>query len=74
MYIYNVVLYDPQSVSPGLVKTEMPGEQLLKSHPCLDAVDIANGVLYVLGTPPHVQVNILNKLIILINNYAQNFC
>lgn len=36
-------------------------EQQLKSHPeitYLETEDIANAVLYVLGTPPNVQVNI----------------
>jgi NADP+-dependent farnesol dehydrogenase len=46
-----------QSVSPGLVKTEMPPQQFLETYSYLDPEDIANGVLYVLGTPPHVQVS-----------------
>ena len=46
-----------QSVSPGLVKTEMPPQEFLENHPYLNPEDIANGVLYVLGTPPHVQVS-----------------
>jgi NADP+-dependent farnesol dehydrogenase len=45
-----------QSLSPGLVKTEMPPKELLEKSPGLNAEDIADGVLYVLGTPPHVQV------------------
>jgi len=45
-----------QSISPGLVKTEMPPQQILESLPYLNPEDIADGVLYVLGTPPHVQV------------------
>jgi NADP+-dependent farnesol dehydrogenase len=45
-----------QSLSPGLVKTEMPPKQFLENYPVLNAEDIADGVLYVLGTPPHVQV------------------
>ncbi|GFG29130.1 hypothetical protein Cfor_12656 [Coptotermes formosanus] len=44
------------SLSPGLVKTEMPPKEMLESRPALDAEDIADSVLYVLGTPPHVQV------------------
>ncbi|GFG29135.1 hypothetical protein Cfor_12660, partial [Coptotermes formosanus] len=44
------------SLSPGLVKTEMPPKEFLENHPALNAEDIADGVLYVLGTPPHVQV------------------
>jgi NADP+-dependent farnesol dehydrogenase len=45
-----------QSVSPGLVQTEMPAEWLLEKSPYLNPEDIADAVLYVLGTPPHVQV------------------
>ena len=45
-----------QSISPGLVKTEMPPQQFLENYPYLNPEDIADGVLYVLGTPPHVQV------------------
>ncbi|XP_021929710.1 farnesol dehydrogenase-like [Zootermopsis nevadensis] len=44
------------SLSPGLVKTEMPPQAFLDACPYLNAEDIADGVLYVLGTPPHVQV------------------
>ena len=45
-----------QSISPGLVKTEMVPEEYLKISPYLQPEDIAAGVLYVLGAPPHVQV------------------
>jgi NADP+-dependent farnesol dehydrogenase len=45
-----------QSLSPGLVKTEMPSKELVESCPFLNPEDIADSVLYVLGTPPHVQV------------------
>jgi NADP+-dependent farnesol dehydrogenase len=45
-----------QSLSPGLVKTEMPPQKLLDICPSLNPEDIADGVLYVLGAPPHVQV------------------
>jgi hypothetical protein len=34
----------------------MPPEEYLKTYPALKPEDIAAGVLYVLGTPPHVQV------------------
>ncbi|KAJ9585028.1 hypothetical protein L9F63_020638 [Diploptera punctata] len=44
------------SLSPGLVKTEMPPKQYLDTMPCLDAKDIADACLYILGTPPHVQI------------------
>jgi len=45
-----------QSISPGLVKTEMPPQKYLENNPYLNSEDIADGVVYVLGTPPHVQV------------------
>jgi len=45
-----------QSVSPGLVETEMPPEDFFNMSPALKSEDIAAGVLYVLGAPPHVQV------------------
>jgi NADP-dependent 3-hydroxy acid dehydrogenase YdfG len=48
-----------QSLSPGLVKTEMPSKEFLDAHPALNPEDIADGVLYVLGTPPHVQVRLV---------------
>jgi NADP-dependent 3-hydroxy acid dehydrogenase YdfG len=34
----------------------MPPPQFLQNNPYLNPEDIADGVLYVLGTPPHVQV------------------
>jgi NADP+-dependent farnesol dehydrogenase len=45
-----------QSLSPGLVKTEMVSDWFLGKLPYLNPEDIADAVLYVLGTPPHVQV------------------
>jgi NADP+-dependent farnesol dehydrogenase len=53
-----------QSLSPGAVKTEFMiasgnpnlDPELLKHLPFLDSKDIADAVLYILGTPPHVQV------------------
>ena len=45
-----------QSISPGLVDTEMIPEEYLKMSPALKPEDIAAGVLYALGAPPHVQV------------------
>jgi hypothetical protein len=39
-----------------MVETEMVPEEYLKMRPALKAEDIAAGVLYVLGAPPHVQV------------------
>lgn len=49
-----------QSISPGTVKTEIFTEralEFLKDMPMLEAEDISDAVMYVLGTPPHVQVN-----------------
>nr|XP_029724783.1 farnesol dehydrogenase-like [Aedes albopictus] len=46
------------SISPGMVRTKMLPEELLsKGYPKLEAEDISNAVLYVLGTPPRVQVH-----------------
>jgi NADP+-dependent farnesol dehydrogenase len=53
-----------QSISPGITRTgiaeasKTPIEVLenFKDFPSLEPVEIANAVLYVLGTPPHVQV------------------
>ncbi|XP_012259503.2 farnesol dehydrogenase-like [Athalia rosae] len=56
------------SLSPGLVNTEMIdsasnsdesglNQNFLRSQPILNPEDIANGIVYVLSTPPHVQVS-----------------
>jgi NADP+-dependent farnesol dehydrogenase len=53
-----------QSLSPGAVKTEFltaSGRtdidlEQFKDIPFLESKDIADGVVYILGTPPHVQV------------------
>ncbi|KAJ8932482.1 hypothetical protein NQ314_014627 [Rhamnusium bicolor] len=54
------------SLSPGLVNTEILSEEfkqserfkkIIEGKQILDPVDIADGVIYVLSTPPHVQVN-----------------
>jgi NADP+-dependent farnesol dehydrogenase len=58
------VLFYLQSISPGLVKTEIldvsgiafPSENVYRNYAHLEAKDVAEAVLYVLGTPPHVQV------------------
>lgn len=51
------------SLSPGLVKTDIfeasnhpMSEVVFKMMPYLNPEDISQGVLYILGTPPHVQV------------------
>lgn len=52
----------PQSICPGAVDTEIlqsaeiAGLFDLKTLPMLKSEDIADAVVYVLGTPPHVQV------------------
>nr|ARE68913.1 farnesol dehydrogenase [Epicauta chinensis] len=50
------------SISPGFVTTEIIEANNIqidknRSIPALDAVDVANAVLYVLSTPPNVQVH-----------------
>ncbi|XP_069683470.1 dehydrogenase/reductase SDR family member 11-like isoform X2 [Periplaneta americana] len=53
------------SVSPGLVNTEFTTvsskdhnpETMQQTHPHLQPEDLAAAVMYVLGTPPHVQVH-----------------
>lgn len=42
------------SISPGIVRSEMTANNQFKS--ILEAEDISSGVLYILSTPPHVQV------------------
>ncbi|XP_049547185.1 farnesol dehydrogenase-like [Anopheles darlingi] len=46
------------SISPGLVSTEsVPDSMKTDGTPILEPEDIADAVLYVLGTPPRVQVH-----------------
>nr|CAD7597154.1 unnamed protein product [Timema genevievae] len=51
------------SISPGLVETEFAnirgpeGKKVYKENPVLQAKDLADAVIYTLGTPPHVQVH-----------------
>ncbi|KAJ9580230.1 hypothetical protein L9F63_004103 [Diploptera punctata] len=45
------------SISPGVVKTSQTQREFLKMMPYLEPKDIADGVLYALGTPPHVQIH-----------------
>uniref|UniRef100_U5ETL4 Putative dehydrogenase n=1 Tax=Corethrella appendiculata TaxID=1370023 RepID=U5ETL4_9DIPT len=46
------------NISPGIVDTELYiGMSLPPETQYLQSIDIANAVLYVLGTPPHVQVH-----------------
>jgi hypothetical protein len=59
-------LYPLQSISPGCTRTaiaegsKIPEEimSLFKDIAILEPEEIANAVLYVLGTPPHVQVSL----------------
>lgn len=60
----NLKNYSSQSISPGAVKTEIFTPSILESiesgkieFPFLESVDIADAILYVLGTPPRVQVS-----------------
>ena len=53
-----------QSLSPGVVATEMCPQDFLNTSPALKPEDIAESVLYVLCTPPHVQVRTLCVCII----------
>lgn len=58
--IYFAFFFHLKSISPGFVKTDITDEgifkEILKVRPYLDAEDVSAAVLYVLGTPPHVQV------------------
>ncbi|GAB0092772.1 hypothetical protein DMENIID0001_078060 [Sergentomyia squamirostris] len=48
------------SVSPGAVKTEIVSEEAIEQYgnlPFLEAEDVSQSVLHVLGTPPHVQIH-----------------
>ncbi|XP_055695278.1 farnesol dehydrogenase-like [Lutzomyia longipalpis] len=48
------------SISPGIVKTEIVTSELLEkfgNFPYLEAEDVSQSVLHVLGTPPHVQIH-----------------
>uniref|UniRef100_A0A182T3W7 Dehydrogenase n=1 Tax=Anopheles maculatus TaxID=74869 RepID=A0A182T3W7_9DIPT len=46
------------SISPGLVRTEIiPNSAAISEMPILEPEDIANAILYALGTPPRVQVH-----------------
>lgn len=55
------VLIFPQSISPGPVETDMLRTVLSvdrNTFPMLQDVDIANAVVYTLGTPDGVEVRI----------------
>ncbi|XP_046412390.1 farnesol dehydrogenase-like [Neodiprion virginianus] len=52
------------SISPGLIRTEFlavatteaVAEAVYSQRPILDPEDVANAIVYALGTPPHLQV------------------
>ncbi|XP_051172967.1 uncharacterized protein LOC127289210 [Leptopilina boulardi] len=44
------------TIFPGLVKTEMAPEIAYKLYPYIDSKDISESIIYVLSTPPHVQI------------------
>ncbi|XP_033218291.1 farnesol dehydrogenase-like [Belonocnema kinseyi] len=46
------------SIHPGLVKTEMAPSRVYENSPYVNPEDIADGVIYALSTPSHVQVEI----------------
>lgn len=55
-----------QSVSPGFVRTEIITangfeieEELLRKLPYLKSEDVADAVLYTLGTAPHILVSLI---------------
>lgn len=45
-----------QSISPGLVDTDIVPKALVEQNAHLQVEDISATVLYVLSAPPHVQV------------------
>ncbi|KAG8225756.1 hypothetical protein J437_LFUL005715 [Ladona fulva] len=62
-YVHSASKHGVTSISPGLVNTEMiqdfltPGMDSLDGKPMLEPKDIADSVVYVLSTPPHVQIH-----------------
>lgn len=58
LYIY-CVFSNAQSISPGFVKTEIVPAAVMETYKdmaALESEDVSAAVLYVLGTPPRVQV------------------
>jgi NADP-dependent 3-hydroxy acid dehydrogenase YdfG len=60
---WNLYFFWWQSISPGLVRTEFQDgfpddgtKEAVSQMPALKPEDIAEAVLYILSTPPHVQV------------------
>ncbi|XP_023719731.1 farnesol dehydrogenase isoform X1 [Cryptotermes secundus] len=58
------------NISPGIVRTEMLssgitrtiGPDIYDKVACLDPKDVSDAVIYVLGTPPHIQIQELTLL------------
>lgn len=44
-------------MSPGFVKTEIFEDDVYENNKYLQPEDVSNAILFVLGTPEHVQVN-----------------
>lgn len=60
--VYEIFLSVLQSISPGVVGTEIfdsyqMSEEEKQNFPLLKSSDISDAILYVLGTPPHMQVS-----------------
>uniref|UniRef100_A0A1B0DIX8 Dehydrogenase n=2 Tax=Phlebotomus papatasi TaxID=29031 RepID=A0A1B0DIX8_PHLPP len=59
------------SISPGICQTDLSphfSKEALVSYPHLYPRDVSNAVLYVLGTPPHVQIQELTIKPIRVNS------
>ena len=60
-------------MSPGFVRTDLPEASGLTDpydgNPYLEPQDVADAVVYALGTPPHVQVSLNTSDLTLLNNF-----
>lgn len=60
-HIIFIILLPLQTISPGIVDTDILPEQLqivIKQHmPMLRAEDVADAILWTIGTPANVQVS-----------------
>ncbi|GAB0092767.1 hypothetical protein DMENIID0001_078010 [Sergentomyia squamirostris] len=45
------------SISPGFTRTEIVPSAFLEVIPLLEPSDVSQSILYILGTPPHVQIH-----------------
>lgn len=48
--------YEATTVGSGMTELPPYQKELKANAPSLDGKDIADAIMYVLGTPPHVQV------------------